>query len=285
MFHANIAGRLLRLVMAAPVVISTLHSMAESGRHSKNVRWRDLLYRITDGLADATVAVCTAAAERHAKAKAVCPCKLHVIPNGVDTAAFARDPAVRQSMRRQFGLDGEFTWLAVGRLMWKKDYPTMLQAFSTVRGGVLLIAGAGPQEKELAKLPNVRFLGPRRDIAELMSCADAFVLSSVVEGLPVALLEAAASGLPAVATNVGGVHEAIVEGRTGFIVPPGDPAAIAQAMRRVMEMSSQEREAMGQAAAAYARQNFDWTVVMERWERLYDELLEREAAANRERTL
>jgi glycosyltransferase involved in cell wall biosynthesis len=161
----------------------------------------------------------------------------------------------------------------------------MLQAFSTVRGGVLLIAGAGPQEKELAKLPNVRFLGPRRDIAELMSCADAFVLSSVVEGLPVALLEAAASGLPAVATNVGGVHEAIVEGRTGFIVPPGDPAAIAQAMRRVMEMSSQEREAMGQAAAAYARQNFDWTVVMERWERLYDELLEREAAANRERTL
>ena len=122
--------------------------------------------------------------------------------------------------------------------MWKKDYATLLRAFAKQRGAVLLIAGEGPQEAGLRALArelavDARFLGRVDDMPALMNAADALVLSSVVEGLPMALLEAAASGLPAVATDAGGVREAILDGHTGFITPPRDPAALAEAMSRL----------------------------------------------------
>ena len=268
MFHANMAGRAARLLYPAPAVLSTLHSIAESGRQSGETRFRDLVYRVTDPLADVTVAVCQAAAERHAASRAVPRSKLRVIPNGVDTNVF----------RPGDGHPGdEFTWLAVGRLMWKKDYPTMLRAFASRARGVLLIAGDGPEEGALRELAgdlraNVRFLGPRDDIASLMRACDGFVLSSLVEGLPMALLEAAASALPCVATDVGGVREIVLDGRTGFVVRPGDPAPLAEAISRVMALSAEERRRMGEKARAHAVTQFDMAVVVEKWEKLYQEL-------------
>ncbi|MBL0156120.1 MAG: glycosyltransferase [Bryobacterales bacterium] len=92
LFHANLMGRLARLAFPIPRVISTLHSMAESSRSSADVRWRDRLYRVTDSLADCTVAVCEAVAGRHAEAGAVRRSRLRVIPNGVDTRKFRPNP-------------------------------------------------------------------------------------------------------------------------------------------------------------------------------------------------
>jgi glycosyltransferase involved in cell wall biosynthesis len=278
LFHANIAGRLLRLAFPVPVVISTLHSAKESSRRSSDARWRDCIYRATDGLADAVVAVSSAVARRHEQAGAASASKLHVIPNGVDTQRFRRDAETRRRMREQLGLGDRFVWLAVGRLMWKKGYGTLLEAAALIKESVLLIAGEGPLREKLEAEagPNVRFLGARRDVAALMNAADGLVLSSVVEGLPVVLLEAAASGLACVATDVGGVAEAVVDGRTGFVVPVKDATALAAAMRRMMALPAGEREAMGCAAAAHARENFDWEIVAARWERLYARLLESE---------
>jgi glycosyltransferase involved in cell wall biosynthesis len=120
----------------------------------------------------------------------------------------------------------------------------------------------------------VRFLGAREDMPELMNASDALLLSSVVEGLPMVLLEAAASGLPCVATNVGGVKECIVNEQTGFVVPAKDPAALAAAMSRLIEMPAGARQRIGEAARALALERFDIAAVTEQWERTYLELSE-----------
>jgi glycosyltransferase involved in cell wall biosynthesis len=273
MFHANMLARAAGLFCPVPVVISTLHSAAESGRASKDVRWRDWCYRLTEPLGDFTVAVAQAVGERHASARAVPPSKLRVIPNGVDTDRFQPDCDRRERVRRALSLGEEFAWLAAGRLMWKKGYDTLLDAFARIQEGVLLIAGSGPQAEELRSLAgeNVRFLGQRDDVADLMSACDGFVQSSVVEGLPVALLEAAASGLPCVATNAGGVGEV----GTAHIVPPGDPEALARAMREVMSLPVEERKTMGLAGRGQVVARFDQNIVLNMWEELYREMLAR----------
>ena len=150
MFHANLLARLARMVCPVPVVISTLHSAAESARGGSSTRTRDWLYRLTDPMATAVVAVSRAAAERHASCGAVRREKLRAIPNGVDTAVFRPDPERRARVRRELGLASEFVWLAAGRLMWKKDYPTLLRAFAARPASTLLIAGQGPLEPSRA---------------------------------------------------------------------------------------------------------------------------------------
>jgi len=276
LFHANLMGRLARLAFPVPRVISTLHSLAESSQRSPDARCRDRLYRITDSLADFTVAVCPAVAERHAAAGAVAAKRLRIIPNGVDTRKYQPDGARRAHVRQLMGVSGEFVWLAAGRLMWKKDYPTLLRAAALQPGCLLWIAGSGPLDGELLDMArelhvNARFLGPRDDLPDLMNAADGMVLSSVVEGLPMVLLEAAASGLPIVSTAAGGAAEAVEESRTGFLTPCGDPHVLAEAMARVTGMPPEARRQMGAAARALAARKFDAGAVVSQWEALYRE--------------
>lgn len=261
MFHANVLGRLLHLAMPFTGVISTLHSVAESNRRTGAIRGRNLAYLLTNPLATVTVAVSQAVADRHHDAWAVRHMK--VIPNGVDTIVFRPNLVRGYRMRREMGLS-DFVWLAVGRLMWKKNYPALLRAFHSIGRGSLLIAGSGPDEAELRALvgPNVWFLGERDDIAALMNAADAFVLSSVVEGLPLVLLEAAASGLPCVATDAGGVRETGI----GIVAEPGE---LSDSMRRVMDMDADERRAMGEAGCRRVREHYSLDAVVSQWESLY----------------
>ena len=271
MFHANVAGRLCRLAVPVPVVISTIHSMKESARGLRHARARDWVYRLTDGLVDVNVFVSQAAAGRHLEARAMPPRKAQIIGNGVDLQRFRPDAGRRSSARAALGWNDRFVWLAVGRLMWKKDFPALLTAFARLPPCVLAIAGTGPDEAALRNNapPGVEFLGARDDVADLMAAADGFVLSSVVEGLPVVVLEAFASGLMCVGTDVGGV------GETGpvMLVPPRDPDALAEAMRRVMEVPAAERLRRGEAARAQVASRFSWPAIAGQWETLYRELL------------
>ncbi len=288
LFHANIAARMVRMLLPVPVVISTIHSLAESSRRTGRVRGRDWLYRLTDPLADQVVCVSQAAARRHLSAHAVSATRLRVIPNGIHTARFRPDPSRREATRAALGLDSEFVWLAAGRLMWKKNYPLMLEAAAQQPDdATLLIAGEGPDEADLkrqaaARGVRARFLGARDDLPVLMNAADALVLSSAVEGLPMVLLEAAASGLPQVAVDVGGVAEALVDGRTGYVVPPADPNALAAAMTRLAALPVLERAEMGLNAREHVLANFDLRGVAARWEQLYEDLLRAERRSSRE---
>ena len=276
LFHANFAARVARLLCPIPVVVSTVHSLAETGRRSGTIGRRDFLYRVTDGLSDATVFVCGASADRHLAAHVVSGRRAVVIPNGVDTDRFRSDPSLRLQARAALGLNGEFAWLAAGRLMWKKNYPLLLEAMARQPASILFVAGDGPDGDRLRQLagPNVRFLGVREDMPALMNGCDGLVLSSSVEGLPMVLLEAAASGLPQVATSVGGVAEAVIHERTGYVVPPGDSAALAAAMHRLAAMPGEARASMAQAAREHAVARFDLGAVTSQWEDLYRRLLE-----------
>ena len=116
----------------------------------------------------------------------------------------------------------------------------------------------------------LRLLGARRDVADLLGAADLFVLSSVREGLPVTLLEAMHAGCPVVASDVGGVREAVVEGETGRLVPPGDPARLAEALEGLL-VDRAGAARMGGAARRRWAERFTATEMVSRTESLYRE--------------
>ncbi len=278
MVHANLLARLVRPLGSVPVLICSARNVNEGGR------LRELIYRLTDPLCDLTTQVSQAGLERYVRVGAVSRHKIRYVPNGVDTARFKPDPEACRALRKELDVGGSSVWVAVGRFDPQKDYPNMLRAFARVAQespeAVLLIAGDGPLRpateelaQELSIANRVRFLGIRRDIPQLMNAADAYVMSSAWEGMPNVLLEASATGLPIIATNVGGNREVVVDGKTGFLVLPKDPKALAQAMLRLMRMPEEERQAMGKAAREHIEVNFSLDRVVDQWEALYRELL------------
>lgn len=282
--HAAWLARWSRLAAPVRVVIDTLHSS------STGSMGRRLAYRCSNWLPDRVTAVSEAVAEAHLAARMTTQSKLAVLPNGVDVEACRPDADVRAALRREMGLEKAFLWIAVGRLEAVKDYPTLLWAMAeTPETACLAIAGAGPLESELRGLAKalglegrVRFLGFEPEARRWMQAADGFVLSSLWEGLPMALLEAAACGLPAVATDVAGTRAAVIEGRTGLLTAAEDAKALAEALTRLMRMPAGERAAMGQQARRLAMERYSLEAVLDRWEALYEELLERHAKPRRQ---
>jgi glycosyltransferase involved in cell wall biosynthesis len=229
--------------------------------------------------------VSEAAGERYARIKAVSQKRLRVIPNGVPDEEFTSSQVSRLHERRNLSLRDEFAWLAVGRLEKVKDYETMLRAFAVALevdvAQVLLIAGDGSQRPQLEGLAaelgisdRLRFLGVREDIPQLMQAADGFVLSSVFEGMPLVMLEAGVSGLPMVATRVGGNAEVLPHEQRGRLVPAGRPRELGLAMRRVACMSDAERRAMGEVARDFVLARFGMDAILDQWEEVYTKLLD-----------
>jgi glycosyltransferase involved in cell wall biosynthesis len=279
MVHANLLARIVRPLAPFPVLVCTAHNIDEGGR------LREVLYRLTDPFCDLTTQVSQAGLERYVHVGAVPRHKICYIPNGVDTERFKPNLEDRLKVRKELGVEG-FVWLAVGRFDPPKDYPNMLQAFARVvhkhLNTMLLIAGDGPLRKtmenmtrELGVEKHVKFLGIRRDIPQLMNAADAYVMSSEWEGMPMVLLEASACGLPIVATNVGGNAEIVLDGQTGFLVPPKSPEALSRAMLRMMDLPEEVREKMGKQARKHIESNFSLDRIVDCWEALYYELLNR----------
>jgi glycosyltransferase involved in cell wall biosynthesis len=281
MVHANLMARALRLIAPVPALVSTIHNIYEGGP------LRMAAYRYTNWLVDHLTIVSQAAADRFVNDRIVPRERLTVIPNGVDTEQIANvPPGTRTSLRRSLALEERFVWLAVGRFEVAKDYPNMLRAFARVRArqpdAVLVIVGRGSLQgeteglaRELGLAEAVRLLGVRNDVPQVMSAADGYVMSSAWEGMPMVLLEAAAAGLPIVATTVGGNHEVVVDERTGFLVPPRDDAALADAMIRLGGLSEVDRRAMGERGREHIRAHYGLARVADRWEEIYREVLTR----------
>ncbi len=287
MVHANLLGRIARLFCPIPALICTAHNLRESSEKGGATWHKELLYRVTDFLSDRTTIICKAAFDRYVRVGAVPANKFELIPNGVDTARFCPSREVREAERRALDAGDRFVWFAVGRLVEQKDYFTLLQAAHKLRGSewLLLIAGDGPLSAELEaeakrlKIDHrVRFLGARENIQRLYNAADGLVMSSIYEGLSVALLEAAAAGLPCVVTDVGGNAEAVIDGVTGYVVPATDAAALAGAMQKLQDLPPDERRSLGHAARHHCLSNFSLDKVVDRWIELYARYLPKRGA-------
>jgi glycosyltransferase involved in cell wall biosynthesis len=280
MIHANLMARASRLFARIPAMVSTIHNIYEGGAV------RMAAYRMTNRLVDQMTIVSQAAADRFITEGIVPRDLLRVVPNGVDTDLFDKAGKARQSIRQSLELGAEFVWLAVGRFEVEKDYPNMLRAFARVHekepNAVLVLVGRGSLRSETEALVHdlglagrVRFLGVRGDVPEVMSAADGYVMSSAWEGMPIVLLEAAAAGLPIVATAVGGNREVVCSEESGFLVPPRDPESLATAMLRLMELPESERRSMGLRGREHVRSHYGLGRVVEAWEAVYREVLAR----------
>ena len=273
---ANLAARLVRPLARMPVLVSSAHSENEGGW------WRMQAYRFTDRLADLTTN-CSHRAVAHYVSQGATPAqRIRYVPNGIALAPFASDRGQRQATRNALGLGDAFTWIAVGRLTDAKDYPTLLRAAARGLGPSdrLLIVGDGElrevvehQIEELHLSDRVRLLGQRSDVPDLLRAADGYVMSSWFEGLPMVLLEAAASGLPTVATHVGGNAQIVLDGKTGWLVPSRNPDALATSMQAVMKLAPEARAQVGEAARAHMADTFAIEAVADQWLGLYRELL------------
>lgn len=282
MVHANLLTRITRPFAPHPVLVSTAHNLTEGAR------WRELAYRWTDHLATMTTNVSPSAVARYVEVGAAPAAKIRCVPNGLDLTPFFEDPARRRASRSELGLDHRFLWLAVGRLEAQKDYPTMLRAAARLKeiGNqvplfTILIVSDGPLRAELEHLreelgiteDEVRFLGARADVPDLMRASDGYVMSSAWEGLPMVLLEAAAARLPVVATDVGGNRDIVRHGETGWLLPASDAQALADHMAGVMRMAATERRSWGDAARRRVEEGFKIEDIVSRWEELYEALL------------
>lgn len=204
-----------------------------------------------------------------------------VIRNGVDLSRFTKID--RAEARTSLGLGGGTPVVAtVGRLVPVKDHAMLLDAIALLRAEdvpvTLMIAGDGPLRATLTERAvqlgidgDVRFLGHRPDVERVFAAADAFVLSSESEGLSNTILEAMASGLPVVATRVGGADEMVSEGETGLLVPAKDSREMANALRTILRDQSR-RQAMGAAARARVEAEFSLAGMIERYDGLYHDL-------------
>ncbi|HUH63492.1 MAG TPA: glycosyltransferase [Terracidiphilus sp.] len=273
--HAAWIARWSRLAAPVRVVMDTIHTS------STGALGRRLGYRWSRWLPDRVTAVGEAAREAYVNAGMVSLRQTAVIPNGIDTELWKPNAEARHNRRRETGLGDEFLWFAAGRLEPVKDYPTMLRAFAQAPGASrLVIAGSGPQEGELRALSaalgiqaRVRFLGFEPDVLGWMQAADGFLLSSLWEGLPMGLIEASACALPAVATDVAGTREVIVDGQTGWLAPAASSSALVEKMRFLILATDTERRAMGERARQRVIERYSLDSVLDRWEALYAELL------------
>jgi glycosyltransferase involved in cell wall biosynthesis len=281
--HANLLGRIARITQPIPALVCTLHSLTMTGVKRDWSPIFEFAHRVTDGLCDRTTAICHAAADYAVRRRAVPAAKMTVIQNGIDTRQFSPDRVVRDALRRQLGVESKFVWLAVGRLVIQKAYPVLLTAMSLLPddGSILLVCGQGALRSSLETMASelgldsrVRFLGLRDDVPAMMNAADAMVLSSDIEGLPLVLLQAGASGLPIVATDVGGNREAVVDDVNGWLVPANAPQRLANTMARLMAVPANERMAMGERGRERICELFETQRVVDRWIGLYNDLLE-----------
>ncbi len=235
-----------------------------------------LLARVTDRVVTISPRQREAIIERFRIAPASRVC---VVPLGLDLRSFQAVNGVDRRFRQSLGFPADsFLLGCIGRLVKVKDVGTLLDALALASGKApelrLVVVGDGPEREGLerrARMPDlagrVAFTSWRRDLPFVYGGLDAVVLSSRNEGTPVALIEAMAAGRPVVATAVGGVPDIVEHGRTGLLVPPQDPQALASALAALAE-SADLRARMGTEGKTTATR-FDRARLLDDLEGLY----------------
>ncbi len=208
------------------------------------------------------------------------------IYNGIDIKTLEKRKVNRVQKRQEIGVENDcFLVVTAGRLVPVKGHAYLISALTQIVTEIpnikLVFLGDGElkdalleQAKALGLESHVLFLGMRNDVPEVVSCSDLFVLPSINEGFGVVLLEAMAMKCPIVATNVGGVPEVVLDGETGILVPPRDPAQLANGIVKFLRDQSLAKQ-MSENGYQRLKACFSIEDAVSKTECLYKELLER----------
>jgi len=280
---ASILAAVMRCLSGTRLVI-TRHVLDEP-KETWRQKLRARLALFAARRADAVIAVSEAAADHLAAIARLPRSEIQVILNGIELERFGRGGigVRRAQVRRALGLSPAAPVVLMPAVLRRgKGHLTLIEALPALRTRVpgvrVLFAGGGEIEPLLRSLARphgqtIMILGPREDIPQLMAACDLVVLPSFTEALPTALIEAAAAGRPVVATRVGGNPEVVQDFRTGLLIPPDNPSALAEAVATLL--NHQERaKSFGEAARRLAEERFSldrqvehtvalWSAVME----------------------
>ena len=288
MYRAEVIGTRAALAAGTPAVMATVHSSRV--RSPQDVATLAALTPAMDRLI-----VPSAAIEAKVRAEGRGGAAFTVIPNGVDLARFDL-PLASCALRREFGIPGDAPLLGViARLEAEKGHRYLIAAMPAIlqvaTDAWLVIVGEGSLDAELraqvAALPppvnrRIVFTGRREDIASITGELDVAVLPSLREAQGISILEAMAQHRPVVASAVGGIPEVLTDGQDGLLVPPADPAALAEACIR-LACSPDLRARLGEAGRATVEARFSLDAMVRRIEAVYDEELQRAGIPRRTR--
>ncbi|MFH1776262.1 MAG: glycosyltransferase [Candidatus Omnitrophota bacterium] len=205
--------------------------------------------------------------------------KIKTILNGIDVGRFSRQD-MQKTLKKELGIDEDTRVIGtVGRLVEVKDHLTLIKSFSLVldklKNVILIIVGDGPLRKKLEDFSrdievrkNIMFLGARDDVDKVLQIFDLFVLSSLSEGLPLALIEAMAASIPVVATAVGGNCEVVPDEKTGYLVTPKEPKQMAEKIITILTDKKLQKK-MGECACQRVREHFNLEIMVQEYEQLY----------------
>lgn len=278
---ANVVGTLTAVLARIPILLVSKRSLDSYQRRLE--LWG---HWAANRFADRVVANALAV-KRFVIETEHCPAdKIVVIPNGIDDGFVTQEGnGGQEAERAALGLGPQERVVGtLGRLAWKKGQEYFLQAAAAVLRQApqttFVLVGDGPlrkhledQARALGIWSHVKFLGQRLDSQRIISLFDVFVLPSVIEGMPNALLEALALAKPVVVTEVGGNAEVVTNGETGIVVPPRHPTEMAEAILRLLRDQNLSRR-LGEAGRQMVTRRFCFRHTLHAMESLYEKLLE-----------
>ncbi len=281
LYWAYVMGAFAARAARVPVVIASRRSLSKLNPRGPH---HLLLVRLANRMTDLVIANSEAVREDTIAEERLPPERVITLHNGLDISRF-RQPAL-PGMRASLGVHEAAPVVAVvANLHHYKGHTCFLEAWMRVvarfPSAVALLVGDGAERPRLEQIvseaglsSNVRFLGSRLDVPEILAVSDLLVHPSLQEGFCNVILEAMAAGKVVVATDVGGNAEAVVDGRTGLLVPAGDAARLADAMLRLL-YDPEERRRFGEAGYARAAELFTLEAMVERYESVYDRMTKR----------
>ena len=273
LWTSNFWGRIAAKLAGVPVIIASEHGVSR-----RRGFLRFFADRVLSCFSDRITFVSKNVKEEFARKVTYNQRKARVIHNGIDLAKF-RQPVDNQKVREKIGIEeDDFVVSCIGRLSPEKGHKFLLKAFASLNGEgklKLLVVGDGALRESLQssalnyKLENrVIFTGFRKDISDILGITDLLVIPSTREAHSVVALEAFASGVPVVATDVGGMNEIIIDRYTGLLVSAKNPEQLGLAIEKLVKDKSL-REQIGKLAKAHARSFFGLKQMVKETETLY----------------